>query len=206
MLTGLIMQLFLFCIDEPQLLGFLSNRDKCILKAIISGKTLGEVSAELNLSRERIRQLLKKATTKISHVIFHNFKNIIQEYTDLKQRCYELRLRNKILEKTILSMNIPLPPTTDNIDKSTIDKYTTIMRQKLETKITEVALPIRVLNCLRKAEIETLADLVSSNRKHLLKFQNFGRKSLATLEYFMQNEGLYWGMDVTKYGLLPKWK
>jgi len=73
------------------------------------------------------------------------------------------------------------------------------MRQLLKTKLVDMDLSVRALNCLKAAEVETLADLVSYQKHDLLKFRNFGKKSLTELEELVRNKNLTFGMNVSKY-------
>jgi DNA-directed RNA polymerase subunit alpha len=75
------------------------------------------------------------------------------------------------------------------------------MRQLLKTKLTDLDLSVRALNCLKAAEVETLADLVTYTKQDLMKFRNFGKKSLTELDELVETKGLVFGMDVTKYKL-----
>lgn len=75
------------------------------------------------------------------------------------------------------------------------------MRQMLKTKLTDMDLSVRALNCLKAAEVETLGDLVKFNKNDLLKFRNFGKKSLTELDELLESLSLTFGMDVTKYKL-----
>lgn len=75
------------------------------------------------------------------------------------------------------------------------------MRQLLKTKLTEHDLSVRALNCLKTAEVETLGDLVKFQRSELLKFRNFGKKSLSELDELLARKELTFGMDVAKYKL-----
>jgi len=75
------------------------------------------------------------------------------------------------------------------------------MRQLLKTKLTELDLSVRALNCLKAAEVETLGDLVQYNKNDLLKFRNFGKKSLNELDNLLDKMNLNFGMDVSKYKL-----
>ncbi len=75
------------------------------------------------------------------------------------------------------------------------------MRQLLKTKLVDMDLSVRALNCLKAAEVETLGDLVKFNKNDLLKFRNFGKKSLTELDELLENLNLNFGMDITKYKL-----
>jgi DNA-directed RNA polymerase subunit alpha len=81
------------------------------------------------------------------------------------------------------------------------DETSLHMRQLLKTKLVDMDLSVRALNCLKAADIETLGDLVSYNKNDLLKFRNFGKKSLTELEDLVDNKGLHFGMNVAKYKL-----
>ena len=90
----------------------------------------------------------------------------------------------------------------DEIAKTeTYDEESLHMRQLLKTKLTDMDLSVRALNCLKAAEVETLGDLVSFNKNDLMKFRNFGKKSLTELEELVLLKGLSFGMDLSKYKL-----
>jgi DNA-directed RNA polymerase subunit alpha len=75
------------------------------------------------------------------------------------------------------------------------------MRKLLKTKLTDMNLSVRALNCLKAAEVETLGDLVQFNKTDLLKFRNFGKKSLAELDDLLESLQLSFGTDISKYKL-----
>jgi len=81
------------------------------------------------------------------------------------------------------------------------DEESLHMRQLLKTKLVDMDLSVRALNCLKAAEVDTLGDLVSYNKNDLMKFRNFGKKSLTELEELVQVKGLTFGMDLSKYKL-----
>jgi len=81
------------------------------------------------------------------------------------------------------------------------DETSLHMRQLLKTKLVDMDLSVRALNCLKAADVETLGELVSFNKNDLLKFRNFGKKSLTELEDLVQTKGLQFGMNVIKYKL-----
>ena len=82
-----------------------------------------------------------------------------------------------------------------------LDEDTLHIRQLLKTKLVEMDLSVRALNCLKAAEVETIGDLVSLDKHDLLKFRNFGKKSLTELEELVRNKGLEFGMNISKYKL-----
>ena len=81
------------------------------------------------------------------------------------------------------------------------DEDTLHMRQLLKTELTEFGLSVRALNCLKTAEVFTLGELVSFKKSDMLKFRNFGKKSLTELEELIDEKGLHFGFDIAKYNL-----
>ena len=86
-------------------------------------------------------------------------------------------------------------------EDSPIDEVDLRMRKLLKSKLTEMNLSVRALNCLAAANVETLGDLVQYNKNDLLKFRNFGKKSLSELENLLASQNLTFGMDIAKYKL-----
>lgn len=94
--------------------------------------------------------------------------------------------------------------TLDSDEKAAneeFDEEVLHMRQLLKTKLVDLDLSVRALNCLKAAEVETLGDLVKFNKNDLLKFRNFGKKSLTELDELLEGMNLNFGMDVSKYKL-----
>jgi DNA-directed RNA polymerase subunit alpha len=94
--------------------------------------------------------------------------------------------------------------TLDSDDKMAneeFDEEVLHMRQLLKTKLVDLDLSVRALNCLKAAEVDTLGDLVKFNKNDLLKFRNFGKKSLTELDELLESMSLSFGMDVSKYKL-----
>ena len=81
------------------------------------------------------------------------------------------------------------------------DEESLKMRQLLQSKLTDMDLSVRALNCLKAAEVDTLGDLVTFNKTDLMKFRNFGKKSLTELDELVAVKGLNFGMDTAKYKL-----
>ncbi len=94
--------------------------------------------------------------------------------------------------------------TLDNNDMDGVEEFdeeVLRMRQLLKTKLTDMNLSVRALNCLKAAEVETLGDLVKYQKNDLLKFRNFGKKSLTELDDLLEQHGLSFGTDTSKYKL-----
>ncbi|MCC8087891.1 MAG: DNA-directed RNA polymerase subunit alpha [Rikenellaceae bacterium] len=89
----------------------------------------------------------------------------------------------------------------ENNSSEEFDEDVLHMRQLLKTKLSDQDLSVRALNCLKAAEVETVGDLVRFHRNDLLKFRNFGKKSLSELDELLESLNLHFGMDVTPYKL-----
>lgn len=95
-----------------------------------------------------------------------------------------------------ISLEVPEGDGHEEFDEEVLH-----MRQLLKTKLTDLELSVRALNCLKAADVTTLGELVSNHRHDLLKFRNFGKKSLTELEEKLESLNLTFGMDVSKYKL-----
>ncbi len=94
--------------------------------------------------------------------------------------------------------------TLDTEEKTVTEEFdenSLHIRQLLKTKLVDMDLSVRALNCLKAADVETLGDLVQFNKNDLLKFRNFGKKSLAELEELVKSKNMEFGMNVAKYKL-----
>ncbi len=89
----------------------------------------------------------------------------------------------------------------EEIKQEELDESYLHIRQLLKTKLLDLDLSVRALNCLKAAEVDTLGELVAFNKADLLKFRNFGKKSLTELEELVRSRGLEFGMNVSKYNL-----
>ncbi|MBM3916399.1 MAG: DNA-directed RNA polymerase subunit alpha [Sphingomonadales bacterium] len=95
-----------------------------------------------------------------------------------------------------ITLDSEIKAETEEFDETSLH-----MRQLLKTKLVDMDLSVRALNCLKAADVETLGDLVSYAKSDLLKFRNFGKKSLTELEDLVDSKGLTFGMNVAKYKL-----
>ena len=100
-----------------------------------------------------------------------------------------------------ISIESPLETESKELDEESLR-----MRHVLLTKLSDMGLSVRAFNCLKAADIDTFADLVSYSRAELMKFRNFGRKSLNEIDLLVEKMKLSFGMDVTKYNIEPKKK
>jgi DNA-directed RNA polymerase subunit alpha len=95
-----------------------------------------------------------------------------------------------------ITMDIKPKTPVEEFDENTLH-----MRQLLKSKLVDMDLSVRALNCLKAADVETLGDLVSFSKTDLLKFRNFGKKSLTELEELVRSKNLTFGMNIAKYML-----
>lgn len=102
----------------------------------------------------------------------------------------------KLFSDEKITLNLEENSATEEFDEDVLH-----MRQLLKTKLSDQDLSVRALNCLKAAEVETVGDLVRFNRNDLLKFRNFGKKSLSELDELLANLNLHFGMDVSIYKL-----
>ncbi len=142
-----------------------------------------------------------------------NFR--VEQKTDYEKLVFEIRTDGSVHPKealkeaaTILihhfmlfsderiTLDLPSKSNDDSFDEATLH-----MRQLLKKKLVDMNLSVRALNCLKSADVETLGELVQFQKSDLLKFRNFGKKSLTELEELVDNSGLTFGMSLTKYKL-----
>ncbi len=98
-----------------------------------------------------------------------------------------------------ITLETPIEVVSNELDEESLR-----MRHLLMTKLADMELSVRALNCLKAADIDTLADLVSLQRAELMKFRNFGKKSLSEIDNLVERYRLIFGMDVTKYNIEKK--
>ncbi len=98
-----------------------------------------------------------------------------------------------------ITLETPVEVVSNELDEESLR-----MRHLLLTKLSDMELSVRALNCLKAAEIETFADLVSLQRSELMKFRNFGKKSLTEIDMLVERLKLNFGMDVKKYNIEKK--
>jgi DNA-directed RNA polymerase subunit alpha len=116
---------------------------------------------------------------------------------------YAIKEASKIMIQHLMLItdeNIKFPDETDKED-NIVDEHILHMRKLLKTSLEDLDLSVRAYNCLKAAKINALADLVQYETHELLKFRNFGKKSLVEIEELLQDKGLSFGMDLAKYKL-----
>lgn len=182
---------------------------------VIKGR--GYVSAEEN-KRSNVpfgTIFIDSIFTPIKNVKYavENFR--VEQKTDYEKLVFEIKTDGSIHPKDALkeaakilihhfmlfsderiTLDSEIKSETEEFDETSLH-----MRQLLKSKLVELDLSVRALNCLKAADVETLGDLVSYNKNDLLKFRNFGKKSLTELEDLVESKGLSFGMNVSKYKL-----
>ncbi len=180
-------------------------------------KGRGYVPAEENKGLNPVIGLIAVDSifTPIKNVTFQVDDYRVEQKTDYEKLTIEILTDGSITPKEalkeaarILIMHFMLfsneKITIDTEEKATseeFDENSLHMRQLLKTKLVDLDLSVRALNCLKAADVETLADLVALNKHDLLKFRNFGKKSLTELEELIKSKNLSFGMNLSKYKL-----
>ena len=147
----------------------------------------------LNLKKVRFKQIVEEIETEkvtISVSGTDVFKDALKEAAKILIHHFMLFSDEKITLET-----------TDVDGNEEFDEEVLHMRQLLKTKLVDMDLSVRALNCLKSADVETLGELVVFNKTDLLKFRNFGRKSLTELDELLAGLNLSFGMDISKYKL-----
>lgn len=153
--------------------------------------------------------------TPIKNVKFHIDNYRVEQKTDYEKLVIELDTDGSIHPKDALQEAAKIlihhfmlfsdeKITLEREEKSITEEFdenTLHVRQLLKTKLVDMDLSVRALNCLKAADVETLGELVSYNRNDLLKFRNFGKKSLTELDQLVDTKGLEFGMNTAKYKL-----
>jgi len=210
-------QLSGFKVLNPELVIARMNPEVTLQMTISIIKGRGYVPAEENRSPE-----LEFGTIAIDS-IFTPIRNVkysvenfrVEQKTDYEKLLFEISTDGSIHPKEALKEASKIliyhfmlfsdeKITLDSEDKMAneeFDEEVLHMRQLLKTKLVDLDLSVRALNCLKAADVETLGELVQYNRNDLLKFRNFGKKSLTELEDLLVNLNLSFGMDISKYKL-----
>ena len=153
--------------------------------------------------------------TPIINVKYYTENYRVEQKTDYEKLVIEITTDGSILPKEALKEAAKILihhfmlfsdekiafEATESEGNEEFDEEVLQMRQLLKTKLVDMDLSVRALNCLKSAEVETLGDLVRYNKTDLLKFRNFGKKSLTELDDLLSELKLSFGMDITRYKL-----
>jgi DNA-directed RNA polymerase subunit alpha len=206
-----------FEVLNPELVICNMSKDVSFYMEISIEKGRGYVTAEENKTEKA------PIGTIFTDSIFTPIKNVkysienfrVEQKTDYEKLVFEIKSDGSIHPKEALTEaaktlihhfmlfsdeRITLE-TEEMSHADTYDEESLHMRQLLKSRLVDLDLSVRALNCLKAAEVDTLGDLVSYNKNDLMKFRNFGKKSLTELEELVANKGLDFGMDLSKYKL-----
>jgi len=189
------------------------NKDASFELELRLGRGKGYVSAEENKTADQPLGMISidSIFTPIKNVRYFVEPTRVGGQTDFEKLIIEIETdgsitpedglthAGKILRDHIqLFINFDMEPEAEKVESAEETKLSEI-RKKLKMSVDELELSVRSHNCLRSANIKTIADLVRKDEGELLKFRNFGRKSLAELSAIVEELGLNFGMDVDKY-------
>jgi DNA-directed RNA polymerase subunit alpha len=181
------------------------------------GRGRGYVPSEENKSDEEVTGVISidSIFTPIRnvHYAIANFR--VEQKTDYEKLTFEIETDGSIHPKEALKEAAKIlihhfmlfsdeKITLESEEKSAVEEFdedSLHMRQLLKSKLSDMDLSVRALNCLKAADVETLGELVQFNKNDLLKFRNFGKKSLTELDELVERKGLSFGMNVSKYKL-----
>lgn len=174
----------------------LKEREKTFLTMLLEGRSVKELSDDFGLTYTRIMQVVSHSIRKLSTV--KTFSELRKEY---KQLLFDNNNYQKIVQS--LQNRIKQLESVNNIDSAPVSEYDYLLGDKggsftalLNKRIIDFNLTVRALNCLKSADIDTLGDLLKCKKKDLLKFRNFGKKSLSEIEDLLDSMKLHFGMDV----------
>lgn len=172
-----------FYMSIPKMLasiGIITEREADIMCQVIVGREIMLIALDYGLTKTRVLQIFLRGCRKAAEL-----KDIKSELDELK------RLRVEVAELKTVIKNLSKDDNSNNLGQ--IDDG---FRNKIHRRLVECGLSTRTLGCLVGAGIYTVADLCKYNRSDLLHIRNFGKKSLAELDDFLEGLGLYFGMDV----------
>ena len=206
-----------FTVLNPELVIFRMEPDVKIQMELTISKGRGYVPAEENqpVDSEFGLIAIDSIFTPVRNVKYSVENYRVEQKTDYEKLLMEIETDGSIHPKDALKEAAKIliyhfmlfsdeKITLDSDDKlanEEFDEEVLHMRQLLKTKLVDLDLSVRALNCLKAAEVETLGDLVKFNKNDLLKFRNFGKKSLTELDELLESMSLSFGMDVSKYKL-----
>ena len=206
-----------FKVLNPELVICHMEKDVKLQMEVSVSKGRGYVPADENKPAEAEFGLIAVDSifTPIKNVRFDIENYRVEQKTDYEKLVLELQTDGSIHPKEALKEAAKILiyhfmlfsdekitlDTDEKFANEEFDEEVLHMRQLLKAKLVDLDLSVRALNCLKAAEVETLGDLVKFNKNDLLKFRNFGKKSLTELEELLVNMNLTFGMDTSKYKL-----
>jgi len=195
----------------------ISNKNTSIEMELTVGRGRGYVPAEENTPKEAIVGLIPidSIYTPIKNVKYFIENTRVEQKTDYEQLNIEIQTDGTIHPEealkeasNILMQHLGLISDKqlvfedfDSPEEDVVDEHVLHMRKILKTPLEDLDLSVRAYNCLKAAKINSLQELVTYDTNSLIKFRNFGKKSLMEIEALINEKGLSFGMDLTKYKL-----
>lgn len=206
-----------FEVLNPDLVICRMEKDVQLQIELTINKGRGYIPANENMPKEAEIGLIPidAIYTPIKNVKYSVENYRVEQKTDYEKLVFEIETDGSVHPKDALKESAKIlihhfmlfsdeKITLDSDDKygnEEFDEEVLHMRQLLKTKLVDMDLSVRALNCLKAADVETLGELCRFNKNDLLKFRNFGKKSLTELEALLDNNNLTFGMDISKYKL-----
>lgn len=174
----------------------ITERQATVFARVFAGDTLEDIADYLNLTRERVRQILAKAIRSFGHI--RKYNDIVKENEALAKENKELKMAFSVIAKRNRELEVEAKVQEDKL-RWRSDADPSELVAILSVNVQDLNLSVRALNCLKSADIDTIGDLVSCRKEDLLKFRNFGNKSLMELEEVLAEMGLTFNMDIKPY-------
>lgn len=168
----------------------ITARERAIMVSVISERYVEGIVHTYGLTRSRIAQICAAGCRKISKMAdYPSLKDeLSKKESEIVMRDNIIAQQDEELERLRYLLNIK-EQSGEDCDRSKVEL--------LMTKVTDLPFTVRTLNCLKAADVSIVADLCRLHKMDLLKFRNFGKKSITELDDFMADNNLQWGMDVT---------
>lgn len=177
-------------------LGLINDREKNVLISIISGVSMEDVASQYCITKARINQIFLKAIRKSKYMM-----EIPRKMLELENTKFALKEAQQTIEALTKELKFYVDKEEKEIDeqelRELVHKNEELVRL-FNTELFEFDLSVRSLNCLRYANIRTVGDLVQYAKADLMKFRNFGKRSLTEIEDFLEEHNLTFSMDVKK--------
>ncbi len=177
--------------------GYLSSEDNKPLEAEIGVIPISSIFTPIKNVKYTIENIRVEQKTDFEKLVFEIMTDgSIHPKEALKEAAKILIYHFMLFSDEKITLD-----TDEKKENEEFDEEVLHMRQLLKTKLVDLDLSVRALNCLKAADVDTLGDLVVFNKNDLLKFRNFGKKSLTELDDLLNSMNLSFGMDITKYKL-----
>ena len=187
-------------------LGILTDRETHIMCEVISGYYLGDIAEEHGLSRSRVSQIFFKGCKKAAEI--KGIKAKLDELKSMKADMAEMKSAMRIMSQELKLQREEEQKQREmeeaeqrEMEEAERIEYIKQKDEKLKvfrTDIGECGFSVRTLNCMRACNVETIGDLCKWTKSELLKYRNFGKKSLTEVIDFLESRGLGLGMDVDR--------